>query len=277
MSEPSASDPEGRPVVVIDCLPESARRYREGWAVVAVDVIRATTTAVTAVVTGRRCYPVPTVPAAIRRGARLRDPLLAGEIGGVRPEGFDMTNSPAEMASRTDLQRPVVLVSSSGTRLMANTSRTSHGYVACLRNARSTARHLAGRYRKVAVLGAGSRGRFREEDQACCARIAADLVDRGFDAGDERTGRLIDRWSDAPPEAWLDSASVRYLRSTGQERDLDFILSHRDDLDLVVGIRHGMLRVTRPSVVFEERLPRPWAFSPRPASPSGLRPDRGSC
>ena len=46
--------------VVIDYLPESARRYRSGWAIVAVDVIRATTTAITAAATGRRCFPAPT-------------------------------------------------------------------------------------------------------------------------------------------------------------------------------------------------------------------------
>ena len=33
---------------VIDSFPESALQYREGWAVVAVDVIRATTMAITA-------------------------------------------------------------------------------------------------------------------------------------------------------------------------------------------------------------------------------------
>ena len=35
--------------VAIDFLAESVSRYRSGWAVVVVDVIRATTTAVTAV------------------------------------------------------------------------------------------------------------------------------------------------------------------------------------------------------------------------------------
>ena len=45
--------------VVIDYLPESVCRYRSEWAIVAVDVIRATTTAITAAATGRRCFPAP--------------------------------------------------------------------------------------------------------------------------------------------------------------------------------------------------------------------------
>ena len=42
---------------LIDSLPESAANHRSGSAVVAVDVIRATTLAVTAVALGRRCFP----------------------------------------------------------------------------------------------------------------------------------------------------------------------------------------------------------------------------
>ena len=51
--------------VIIDFLPESVRRYRSGWAIVAIDVIRATTTAITAAATGRRCFPAPTIEAAL--------------------------------------------------------------------------------------------------------------------------------------------------------------------------------------------------------------------
>ena len=42
--------------VVIDCFPESARHYSEAYAIVAIDVIRATTTAITSVNLGRRCF-----------------------------------------------------------------------------------------------------------------------------------------------------------------------------------------------------------------------------
>ena len=86
--------------VVIDCFPDSVRRYREGYAIVAIDVIRATTTAVTAVAMGRRCFPVPSIEHALPIAARLDQPLLVGELGGNMPYGFDLTNSPAELAQR---------------------------------------------------------------------------------------------------------------------------------------------------------------------------------
>src|SRR5215213_5865623 len=104
--------------VTIDCFPESLAHYREGYTVVAVDVIRATTTAVTGVALNRRCFPTPSIEAAVPLAARLDNPLLVGELGGNMPYGFDLTNSPAALADRCDIHRPAILLSSSGTRLL---------------------------------------------------------------------------------------------------------------------------------------------------------------
>ena len=79
-----------RKTVVIDCFPESLPNYRNGYATVAVDVIRATTTAVTCVALGRKCFPVPSVSAAHALAVHLTDPLLVGEVGGLMPEGFHL-------------------------------------------------------------------------------------------------------------------------------------------------------------------------------------------
>ena len=94
--------------VTIDCFPESAVRYRDGHAVVAIDVVRATTTAITAVAMGRRCFVVPTVEAAFALATKLNQPLLVGEQRGVMPEGFDINNSPAALLARDDLHRPAI-------------------------------------------------------------------------------------------------------------------------------------------------------------------------
>src|SRR5215471_13562655 len=107
-----------RKSVVIDCLPENVCRYRAGFAIVAVDVIRATTTAITAAASGWRCFPAPTVEAALALARKFKDPLLAGESSGAIPAAFEMDNSPAQLTARSDTHRPLVLVSSSGTRVI---------------------------------------------------------------------------------------------------------------------------------------------------------------
>lgn len=216
--------------VVIDCFPESALRYTHGYAVIAVDVIRATTTAVTAVATGRRCFPIPTIEAALTQAEKLNDPLLVGELGGNMPYGFDVTNSPAEIARRNDVHRPMILLSSSGTQLIANVGQCDRGLVACLRNYKATAQYCIDRYDHVAVIGAGTRNEFREEDQMCCAWLAELLVDFGYTSENRETDDIIEHWKGASPDACCVSKSVAYLRRTDQMRDFSFILSHVNDL-----------------------------------------------
>jgi len=224
--------------VVIDYLPDSVRQFRDGYAVVAIDVIRATTTAATAVSLGRRCYPVPSIEAALPLAARLTEPLLVGELGGNMPFGFDLTNSPFELAARKDTWRPMILLSSSGTALITNASGADAVYIACLRNVTATIRYLADRHHRVAVVGAGTRGEFREEDQYCCALLAAGLFEAGYTAETRLTTELVDRWAGQPFDAWIGSKSVDYLTRSNQVRDLDFILEHRDDLRSAFGYRH---------------------------------------
>lgn len=225
--------------VVIDFLPESARRYGTGWAVVAIDVIRATTTAVTAAALGRRCFPVPSIEAALPVAAVLDRPLLVGELGGNMPYAFDLTNSPAQVAARDDVGRPMILLSSSGTQLIHNAAQADAVYLASLRNYGALAAHLAARHPRVAVVGAGTRGEFREEDQRCCALVAQGLVDAGYRAEDDFTAQTLERWRGTPVDAWQESRSVEYLRRSDQLRDLDFILAHVDDLDTVFAVEDG--------------------------------------
>jgi 2-phosphosulfolactate phosphatase len=225
--------------VVIDCLPESVSRYRRGWAVVAVDVIRATTTAITAAASGRRCFPAPDIGTALALARNLTGALLAGESSGAMPEGFEMDNSPAQLASRTDTHRPLVLVSSSGTKVIHAAAGCEATYLGCFRCHSALAGYLAGRHPRIAVIGAGTKGEFREEDQMCCAWIAAGLMSRGYRPGTPQTIDVVSRWRDAAPKACLCSHSVDFLRRTGQLRDLDFILSHIDDLEAVFKVRDG--------------------------------------
>jgi 2-phosphosulfolactate phosphatase len=219
--------------VVIDCFPESVESYRNGYAIVAVDVIRATTTLVTGVARGRRCFPVPSIEAADLLAAQLTNPLLVGELDGLKPNRFELNNSPAELESRTDIHRPMILLSTSGTRLICRAREAQAMHVACLRNYSYQAAHLAAYYSTVALIGAGSKGEFREEDQLCCAWIAERLLWAGFEPQDARTTAIIKRWSGVPADAIIDGASAQYLRRSDQLQDLEFILTHVDDLNEV--------------------------------------------
>lgn len=114
-------------------------------------------------------------------------------------------------------------------------------YVACLRNYHAQIAHLIAHHPKVAVIGAGTRTEFREEDQLCCAWIAEGLLAAGYEAENAQTLSIVERWKGMPVESITTGASARYLRDTGQTKDLDYILAHVDDLDEVYRFERGQI------------------------------------
>jgi 2-phosphosulfolactate phosphatase len=251
--------------VKIDCLPESVERYKKGYAVVAVDVVRATTTAITAILAGRRCFPVPNLEVASSLSQELTDPLMVGELSGDVPGGFEITNSPVLLAERKDIERPMILLSSSGSKIMYEAQFADAGYVACLRNYSAQVEYLARHHSRVVVIGAGSRGEFREEDQLCCAWIGRGLLHHGFVPEDQMTADVIERWRHANVEDMLISNSIKYLRRTNQLEDLDYILAHIDDVASAFPIR-GEEVVQEPVAVPSHRVEQ---------APSGTGPVLG--
>ena len=230
------------PKVTIGCFHEHLPPVAREATVVAIDVIRATTTAITAVAAGQRLYPAGGIEAAVRLAADLDRPILAGELGGLQPYGFDMQNSPCEMQDLAQSSRPIILLSTSGTRLLTEAADRGICHPACLRNAGAQARYLAQVGCDAVLLGADSRGQFRDEDRLCCARIARLLVEAGHAVGDRLTAEVLERWGDAPDDAFLHGRSARYLRDTAQEHDLDFVLEHIDDLSSVYAVENGEVR-----------------------------------
>lgn len=236
--------------VIIDCFPDSAERYLDGYAVVAIDVIRATTTAITAVSLGRRVLPAKTSDEAFVFAEKLDHPLLVGEMGGNVPYGFDFTNSPVLISALStqplgflsDKDRPLVLLSSSGTRLVANAANAQAVYLACARNFTATAKFIAERHTRIAVIGAGTRGQFRREDQMICAWVTEILMTCGFSAENQQTESYVARWKGANTKEIGTGRSAEYLRRSGQLYDLEFIMHLIDDLNIVPQLVDGELQ-----------------------------------
>jgi 2-phosphosulfolactate phosphatase len=234
-----------RKTLTIDSSAYCVHKYVSGFAVVVIDVIRATTTAVSAVAAGRRCFAVTNVEEAFRLREQLDDCLMVGEVEGRAPPAFHMNNSPALLAERNDF-RPIILLSSSGTQLMTKSQLCDSTYLCCFRNYRATATYLAFRNDHVAVIGAGSRGEFREEDQLCCAWVGRELMKYGFEPANQETMRLLERCRTGPLESCLVGKSAEYLKNSGQLSDLTFVREHVDDLDAVFEMHENeVVRVTQ--------------------------------
>jgi 2-phosphosulfolactate phosphatase len=225
--------------VAIDCLTEDIPEYVKDHCIVVVDVMRSTTVQITAVASGRRCFFASSVDSALLLAKQLNNPLLVGEVGGNMPYGFDINNSPVEIERHNDIDRPAIVLSSSGTQLLHALNSRDSVYIACLRNCQATVRYLIGRYDRIAVVGAPTRGEFREEDQLCCAWIADGLMKAGYNELNEKTIEIVKQWRRKGVEECAKGKSAEYLRKSGQERDLFFILNHVNDLNAVFRVKQG--------------------------------------
>lgn len=144
-----------------------------------VDVLRASTTLVTLVERGAgTIYIAPSVEAARASAAARAGAVMAGELEGLAPPGFDYGNSPVE-ASRAEVAgRSVVFVTTNGTAAIRAVHRLGPVLIGALRNADAAAGEALAvaraEERDLTVVCAGREGAFGIDDAYC----AGALVDR---------------------------------------------------------------------------------------------------
>ena len=112
----------GRRIRFFTTAAEAAGEVYHGAVVVVIDVLRSTSTILAALEEGAaRVLPVESIETATRlvslsdRG----DKLLAGEQKGMPIEGFDLFNSPTEIAAKDIGGRTIILATSNGTPAFA--------------------------------------------------------------------------------------------------------------------------------------------------------------
>jgi 2-phosphosulfolactate phosphatase len=200
---------EARPLVT-DVLLAPAElggelRLRPTDVVVVIDVIRATTTL--AVLFDRGCARVlvaDDIPAA--RVFAARHPgayLLAGEVGGLRPPGFDFGNSPLELAAAELSGREVIFCTTNGTRALHASAAAGAVLAGSLRNVRAVCHAALRRISEMSLSQpvqpaapeheppgeTASEERFESGDQAprllfvCSGRLGRPAVDDTLCAG----------------------------------------------------------------------------------------------
>lgn len=158
---------------------------REKTAVV-IDVLRASTTVITALCNGaREVIPTPTVAAAAKIAGGLSGgvTIRGGAQNGRIIEGFAIGNSPLEYSEERIKDKSIVYSTTDGSPLFLKAKYAKHMLVCAFVNVSTVAGFLRQNATDLEILCAGNNGRFAIED-AVCAGMLVHLL------GEEAEGQL---------------------------------------------------------------------------------------
>ncbi|HET7558689.1 MAG TPA: 2-phosphosulfolactate phosphatase, partial [Limnochordia bacterium] len=147
-----------------------------GCRVAVIDVLRATSTIVTALAAGAAAIvPVEELDEARRLAARGF--LAGGERHAVAPDGFDFGNSPFEYTPERVRGREIALTTTNGTRALRRAAGAAGLCAAALLNAGAAARWLA-EDDQPTILCAGTNQRVSADDTLCAGALVEHLLAR---------------------------------------------------------------------------------------------------
>jgi len=203
----------------IDLLPE---RDLSGSVAVVFDVLRATSTMITALSNGAAgIWPVRTIEEALALKQKIPGVLLGGERHGERIDGFDLGNSPLEY---TGVQgRDIISTTTNGTIALRAAEGAASVFAASLLNAGAVATHLESHPEESIVMVCA--GTFRDpalEDILAAGLLASLLPGRALTDSAELALALYRQEQHDIPAALHRAKNGRALVSKGRETEVEW-------------------------------------------------------
>lgn len=236
----------------IDCqlIPQAVFSECENPIFVVVDVLRATSTIVTAFMHGcKSIVPVAEVEEAFQlANGRMAGALIGGERGGLAVEGFDLGNSPQEYTSTRVRGQTIILTTTNGSRAFRSLPEDTMGLVASFLNMGAATRYCLGQGRDVVFIPSGREGGFSLEDTACAGAIVEMIRKQLRDTTHITDAALAseilyDHFRGKLVEMFQSSVHGRYLMEIGVKADLEYC-AQIDVTDVVPIYRDGKIELT---------------------------------
>jgi 2-phosphosulfolactate phosphatase len=231
-----------------------------GQTVVAIDILRATTTIIHALAAGA----VQVVPCLEIDEARLLaagefpgSAVLGGERGGLPIPNFDLGNSPRDYSRERVGGKTVVFTTTNGTRAMIRCKAARRVLIGAFVNFSAVCRELVDEP-NVALVCAGTDGHVTREDALFAGAVVSELAmasgghekaSGGREPPEESAGFALNDQAELAADAWRSctrdltrgnpltralraSRGGRNLIETGQENDID-LAAQIDQFDIV--------------------------------------------
>ncbi|WXG43046.1 MAG: 2-phosphosulfolactate phosphatase [Promethearchaeati archaeon SRVP18_Atabeyarchaeia-1] len=213
-----------RILVGVEGVEESARTND---IIIVVDVLRASSTIVTALANGAlSILPTLTVKQARATARSMPDSILGGERKGLRIPKFELGNSPLEYTTQAVKGRKIVFTTTNCTRVLERCKElpsVTKVYIGAFLNAAAIAKKvrmlLQESERRVTIVQAGTGGRSSLDDLVCAEFIEEIIEASGEVKLTPNLGAIISSISYA---VLSNTKHGRYLASIGFESDVKY-------------------------------------------------------
>ncbi|QCR23332.1 2-phosphosulfolactate phosphatase [Pontibacter sp. SGAir0037] len=221
------------PSIDVCYSPELIHLYDlKGKAVVAVDILRATSTMVTAFAHGvAQIIPVMQLEECLTFASQ--GCLTAAERDGIKAEGFDLGNSPFSYMEGLE-GRTVAITTTNGTRAIRLSEDAQEIVIGSFLNLQAVVQHLVNLQLDVVVVCAGWKGKFNLEDTLFAGALAERLQE-DFSFENDATLASLHLYQAAKADIvkYLGQSShVKRLANLNIHKDVSFCLQH-DVYDVV--------------------------------------------
>jgi 2-phosphosulfolactate phosphatase len=225
--------------MIIEVLPSAgspAVPYLEDKLALVIDVLRATSTMVTAFAHGcQGIIPVLTPEEGFEKRLALPNALLGGERRALRIEGFDLGNSPTEYVPEKVADQRIIMTTTNGTRAIRAAETAPIVLMTSFLNLEQIVSTVQEQLRKkpslngIVVFCSGTEDRFDLPDTLCAGMFIEKFIQVGElkenvqlnDLG-EAAYRLFQGAKENLTEVIKASDHGKRLLSLGLERDIDY-------------------------------------------------------
>ena len=216
-------------------------------AVVVIDVLRASSTIVTALMNDAKAIiPVGDMGEAskIAQNVDSENYLLCGEKDGIKIEGYDLGNSPLEYTREIVGGKKLIFNTTNGTKAIKKSIGSSNLYIAAFLNVSVIAEALRKETKEIVLICAGWKGRLAFEDMLLAGNIihllsGGELPESSRDGAKVAFG-LYDKYGDDITSVIHQSNHASRLKELEVSSDIDYCCQI-DTTDIVPRLKEGMI------------------------------------
>jgi 2-phosphosulfolactate phosphatase len=223
--------------------------------IVVIDILRASSTIVTALAYGcRGLVPILSPEQAKEKAQQFKkeEVLLGGEREGRKIKGFDLGNSPREYQKEIVEDRMIIFSTTNGVKTLERVRGAFRIIIASFLNLQATFNYCSKFQGDILLACAGKEGYFSLEDTVCAGMLINSLRDIYSDTCQEVDANLTaqvlyKKFGNNILEMLRKSQHGRYLESIGLRKDLEFC-SQLDIFNIVPIFRDGLISLNEEGV-----------------------------